>query len=216
MTKNGLYKSGRALAYHSCRFAIYAMSATNMVNVKMQFMCNDINSGIYYFGDSYTTLGDPSRFPRHLMNYGYDNYLLCGYGGGQSLGEITTFREMMKIKKPKYVVWALGMNDGDSTTSINENWKTCVDEVIEYCDDNGIEIILATIPNTPVINNSLKNEYIKSSGKRYVDYARAVGATSVGSTWYNGMLHTDNVHPTELGAKALCERLMLDVPEMMN
>ena len=123
---------------------------------------------------------------------------------------------MMKIKNPKYVVWALGMNDGDSTTSINENWKTCVDEVIEYCDDNGIEIILATIPNTPVINNSLKNEYIKSSGKRYVDYARAVGATSVGSTWYNGMLHTDNVHPTELGAKALCERLMLDVPEMMN
>lgn len=216
MTGTGTYKSSRMLAYHSCRGSISVTSEATMYNAKILFMMKDIKSGLYYFGDSYTSLGDPSRFPKYLIEYGYDNYVLCGFGGGASVQEIETFRNIVSIRKPMYCVWALGMNDGDSATAINDNWKTCVDEIISYCNDNGIELILATIPNTPIINNTFKNDYVKATGKRYIDFAKAVGAESSGSSWYSDMLHTDNVHPTELGAKALCERLMIDVPEMMN
>lgn len=216
MTKDGLFKSSKSLAYHSCRGAVYATSETAMSNVKLQYILKDMLTDVFIFGDSYITLADSSRYPKHLISYGYDKYLLCGFGGATSLQEILTFREVMSIRKPMYCVWALGMNDGDTSTGINTNWKTCVDEIIKYCDDNGIELILATIPNTPTIENSFKNAYVKASGKRYVDYAKAVGAETSGSSWYSGMLYTDNVHPTELGAKALCERLMIDVPEIMN
>ena len=59
-----------------------------------------------------------------------------------------------------------------------------------------------------------KNEIIRSSGYRYIDFAKAVNAEAVGSSWYAGMLSTDNVHPTQEGAKALASRFLLDVPEI--
>ena len=37
-----------------------------------------------------------------------------------------------------------------------------------------------------------------------------------GTTWYDGMLSSDNIHPTELGAKALTSRVCIDAPEIMQ
>ena len=85
-----------------------------------------------------------------------------------------------------------------------------------YFEEYGIdiELILATIPNVPSIRHDYKNAIVRASGYRYIDFAKAVNAEAVGATWYADMLSSDNVHPTELGAKALASRILLDVPEI--
>lgn len=197
-----------------CNGNISTWATMETKNVNAKFICHDMKYDIFVFGDSFLSLGDPCRYPFYLVNEGYKELLLSGYGGATSLTEIESFRNILAKQKPKKVIWCLGMNDADSETNFNENWKNCIDEVIQTCKDNNIELILATIPNTPRVSNIFKNEWIRNSGYRYIDFAKAVGAEEKASTWYDGMLSSDNVHPTELGAKALAERFLMDVPEL--
>lgn len=107
------------------------------------------------------------------------------------------------------------MNDADSSSSVNDTWKRCFDEVCAVCDYYEVELILTTTPNVPTVNNSFKNSIVRESGRRYIDFAQAVNAEAVGSPWYEGMLSSDGIHPTELGAKALAARFVVDVPEIV-
>ena len=140
--------------------------------------------------------------------------MLCGFGGAGSRHELVSFKNLNEKCSPKRICWCLGMNDADTATAVNANWKSTYDEIVKICDSKNIELILATIPNVPDRRHDYKNEIIRSSGYRYIDFAKAVNAEEVGSAWDEGMLYTDNVHPTELGAKALAERILLDVPEI--
>ena len=65
----------------------------------------------------------------------------------------------------------------------------------------------------PTVNNEAKNAWVKASGYRYIDFAKAVGADGTGA-WYSGMLSGDNVHPTAKGAKALYTQVLIDLPEI--
>lgn len=214
MTAGGDY-TAETTRYYSCRAAVLCNATFAMTNVKMQYIVNDGKEDVWVFGDSYISLGDPNRWATQLVLNGHKNLLLCGFGGAMSANQIVDFRLMLSATKPKYVCWFLGMNDGDTSTAINANWKTYADEVIATCDAEGITPILATIPNVPTVINTFKNAYVKASGKRYVDFAKAVNAESAGATWYTGMLSSDNTHPTALGAKALMRQFLLDVPEVL-
>ena len=108
----------------------------------------------------------------------------------------------------------MGMNDNDGD-AVNEQWADYYEKVKTLCKENNIELILATIPNTPIRNHIYKNEIVRNSGYRYIDFAKAVNAESSGASWYDGMLNGDKVHPTELGAKTLYMRALADVPELM-
>ena len=106
------------------------------------------------------------------------------------------------------------MNDGaDSGSTPSANYSAGISQVETLCAANGIELIYATIPSVPNQSNEAKNSYVRGTGKRYVDFAKAVGATANG-TWYTGMLDEDNVHPTEAGAIALYHRAIADCPEL--
>ena len=106
------------------------------------------------------------------------------------------------------------MNDGDTSDTVNAKWFDILNEVELLCNNSNVELILATIPNVPTIRHDYKNQIVRESGYRYIDFAKAVNAESVGATWYEGMLSNDGVHPTEQGAKALAGRILLDVPEI--
>lgn len=107
------------------------------------------------------------------------------------------------------------MNDGsDSESAPSSAWVTGRDTVINLCERYGITPVFATIPTVPTINHEQKNAWVRSSGYRYIDFAKAVGAQSDG-TWISGMLYTDEVHPTVQGAKALYGRVLTDFPEIM-
>ena len=64
--------------------------------------------------------------------------------------------------------------------------------------------------------HSYKNEYVRTSGYRYIDFASAVGANEAGSGWGECMLSADQVHPTAAGAQALAEQVLLDLPGIMQ
>ena len=97
----------------------------------------------------------------------------------------------------------LGMNDTDTSTEVNPDWKTVIDNVIDMCYNNGIRFIGYTVPNTPTVINKWKNDYLKSLNVEYIDMAKILGAEDIGSTWYPGLLGDDNTHPSSDGAKLI-------------
>lgn len=189
------------------------MSLSNCV---LKISYNDVRKRIWMFGDSYLGYA-PDRWPKYLHDFGFDkNTLLDGYGGESSNLSLADRNTLMKYGKPEFIVWCLGMNDGsDSASTPSAAWKTEVDRLISMCNEKGITPIFATIPTVPTVNNEQKNAWIRGSGYRYIDFAKAVGAGSSGA-WYAGMLSSDGVHPSESGAKALFARVLIDLPEIMG
>ena len=108
------------------------------------------------------------------------------------------------------------MNNGDKTEEPNPQWLEATEEFLAICNEKGITPILSTIPSTPKVLNVYKNAWVKSSGYRYVDFERAVGAHK-DHAWYPEMLNEkDQVHPAIHGAEALYSQVLIDFPEIMN
>lgn len=191
----------------------YINSSTNVSNANFTFTNNNLNKNVWLFGDSYFGF-DPSRWMYYFINSQYkNNALIDAYAGERGTYSIQSFRNMCKIGKPKYAVWCLGMNDGSDGDNISTLWMESITSFITTCDGNNIEPILSTVPTVPNINHEKKNEWVRNSGYQYIDFAKAVGATSNG-TWFDGMLYSDMVHPTEKGARALYTKFLTDFPQI--
>ena len=108
----------------------------------------------------------------------------------------------------------MGMNDRDTEEGVSANWKKASDEFLAICGEKGISPILSTVPNVPAMINSFKNDIVRASGYRYIDFAEAVGGVERGSSWYDGMLSPDLVHPAAPGAEALYRAVLRDFPEI--
>lgn len=190
-------------------------SGTTMTNCVLSWSCTDINKKIWIFGDSYLQY-DAARWTYYLHEFGYDkNCLLDGFAGEGSTNARVAFNNLLMFGTPKYAVWCMGMNDGtDGESAPVSNWANARDYFLNYCNTNNVTPIFATIPSVPSYNHEQKNAWIKLSGYRYIDFAKAVGASSNG-VWFSGMLSNDNVHPTEAGAKALFAQALADLPEIM-
>jgi hypothetical protein len=107
------------------------------------------------------------------------------------------------------------MNNSDKDGKVNERYLKSVEEFIKICEERGITPILSTIPNVPERDNSPKNEWVRKSSYRYIDFNRAVGADK-DVHWYPEMLSADNVHPAAKGAEALYMQVLCDFPEIMQ
>lgn len=204
------------VTFFGSRGSVFAFCTGTLNNVKLSAVFKDFNEPIIIFGDSYQSVGSTARWPYYMIANGYTHYLMSGFPGANAGHEREAFRAITELIKPKYIVWCLGMNGSDSAEAVNATWKASVDEVIAYCERNNVTPILATIPNVPDRIQTFKNAYVKSLGYRYIDFAKAVGAESQGSTWYTGMLSNDNLHPSSLGAKALYAQVLADFPEIVR
>lgn len=193
----------------------YSVSGMTISNVDFSWTCKDFKKDMWLFGDSYFSYGD-NRWMYYLVEEGYaNNCLIDAYPGESSQYSLPSLQSYIDLAKPKDIVWCVGMNDGGDTSSApSAQWKNAVDAVIAICEEKGINLILATIPTVPSINHEKKNEFVRSSGYQYIDFAKAVGASSSG-VWFDGMLATDNVHPTVAGAMALYRQALLDCPQLM-
>lgn len=188
---------------------------SELTNVNLSWDSEDFDKDIWVFGDSYLTLHS-TRWPQQLIDEGYTNFMLYGFPGAHSNQMYDAWKSAITMGKPKYVVWCLGMNDGDSEKEANSSWLQTLKSFLEDCKKYGITPILATIPNTPTVINTFKNDYIKSTGLRYIDFASAVGANELYSSWHKNMLNSDNVHPDLDGGIALAEQIKLDFPEIVK
>jgi hypothetical protein len=189
---------------------------SNTIEGKIDYFPGDITKRIWMFGDSYFSYNQTARWLYYMVNWGFENWLANHLPGEDSINSIINFNNLKGLSVPQFIVWCLGMNDGSDADSLtpNTNWLTAVDNVINYCTVNSIIPILATIPSVPNIYHEGKNNYVRNSGYRYIDFAKAVNAQADG-TWTTGLLSGDNVHPTNAGAKVLASQVLIDFPEIM-
>lgn len=178
--------------------------------------CKAINSDIWAFGDSYFGVLGTNRWVAYLISDNHTNLVVNGFSGQNSVSAYTDLTNLFTIGTPKKILWCMGMNDKDSSTAVNANWLNTYNSLKTLCEENNIELILATIPTVPTVINKFKNEIIRSSGYRYIDFDKAVGADESTGAWFSDMLSSDGVHPSETGALALYNRAIADMPELLN
>lgn len=189
-------------------------SGSVLTECVLSWVSQNINAPIWIFGDSYLSLYNV-RWTYYLIQDGYTkNVMLNGYAGQASATDYNALVNLLKTTTPKMVVWCLGMNDSDTSNAVNESWKTIYDKVIERQKEYGFELVLYTVPTTPTMNNRFKDAIVRESGYRYIEADKAVRINDSGD-WISGTLNSDNVHPTETGAKVLYNRILADLPEIM-
>lgn len=183
----------------------------NYKNCSLNFWSDGYKKDIWAYGDSYF-----DYWPLLAKKYGYGNFLCDGVSGRDSATALKSLRLGLTHGTPKKILWCMGMNDPDSSTAISGAYKKALDEVVEICNNEKIELIITTIPNVPDRNHNYKNEYIMSLGKRVVDVAKAVG-TDNSANWFDGFLSDDKVHPTgNIGANAIVGCIITNVPELLE
>lgn len=193
---------------------VFNNSGVDITDVKMTWTSSAFRNRNWLFGDSYVS-NAATRWPKYVYDLGFgDNLLINGYPGEQSAAGYKDFLACLDYGIPSVAAWCLGMNDADNG-SINSSWMNHVQAFLEVCEMYDITPILATIPCCPIANHSYKNAWIRSSGYRYIDFANAVNVTLDSTTWFDGMLADDNIHPTEQGAIALASQVLADYPELM-
>ena len=185
-----------------------------LTDVDVSWYCSEFEHDIWLLGDSYFNGNTAARWPYYLINDGYTENCLLGFPGRGSLSALADFKQALEYGRPKYAVWCMGMNDRDNEECVSANWKKASDEFLAICMEKGIVPILSTVPNVPERIHSFKNDIVRASGYRYIDFAEAVGGVERGSSWYEGMLSPDLVHPDVPGAVALYRAVLRDFPEI--
>jgi hypothetical protein len=183
---------------------------------RFSYSCHGWGAKTQMYGDSYFGVHNASRWPYYLVRDEHTDVLINGFSGRNSADALTVLKSVLEYStRPERIVWTLGMNDPDKDGAPNASWLACVEEIKKICEEEAIELILSTVPLVAAVDNTYKNQYVRDSGYRYIDFAAAVGASS-DTTWFDGMLHSDGVHPEVQGAAALYYQALADVPELMD
>lgn len=174
------------------------------------FMTNyeSLKNDIWIIGDSYIGNNiEDTRLYSHLRNIAKE-CLIISKSGMTSKEGATIISDLlsMGVGQPKYLIWQLGMNDG---TTVDE-YQTAIQKVKSVYSG---ELILTRIPSVPTLSKTAINNFIDSTGNRIIDFKGAV-QNSDDSSWLSGLLSSDGVHPTALGANVLATQMIIDVPEL--
>ena len=161
---------------------------------------------LWCYGDSYFSIAQ-TRWPYWIITRGF-GALWNGNPGANSRFMWANFTRDLQHGNPRKVFWCLGMNDKDASDAANANWSKFLQQVKDICRLRGIELILATIPIVPSTeaDNTYKNQVVRASGYKYVDFADAVMKPD-GTGWYDGMM-MDATHPSKTGARCLANAAM--------
>ncbi len=236
-TPSGMYKTdsdkwrGRQGMVGAC-----AVGSFSLTDLTLKWVCKAYSEKVWLYGDSYFDVfpgENPSRWPSYLINDGYGDVLLSSYSGMSTEACLEQFKQDVEYGTPQFVVWCCGMNNSDKNhNEINTGYRDATLEMLAICEEKGITPILCTIPNTPAQFHTAKNNWIKESGHRYIDFSAAVGGdrlnpelvgtptrkdnvtNKTGAYWYDGMLNVDEIHPDPKGAAALYAQVLVDFPEI--
>ncbi|MBE6561994.1 MAG: SGNH/GDSL hydrolase family protein [Ruminococcaceae bacterium] len=238
---SGMYKSERSNNWRGWNGSVFAAAENcTLTDAKLSWFTDTYAAKIWILGASYLGLTNPARWPYYLYKDGYSDVMIAGFGGMKAERGLQEIRMALTRGKPEFIVWHLGGNDADSRwaesltpeqiaamsdnftfdgeiggNSVNERWLKNTKELLALCEAEGITPVLSTMPSNPLVNHEPKNEWIRASGCRYIDVAKAVGAHR-SLNWYPGMISADNVHPTPVGAMAMYARVLADFPEIMG
>ena len=241
MSSGGIYSLPKRFSFTGWNGSPFArVEQATLTNCKLSFGCDNYAKKIWFFGASYLGITSADRWPYYLYRNGYGNVMIAGFGGMGAKRGMEELRLALTRGVPEYVVWCLGGNNADSRNStpidsewlssmsdnfnfsdsvnvkeINSEWLVSTLEFLNLCKEYGIKPVLATIPSNPIVKHDYKNEWVRKSGIRYIDFAASVGADK-DINWYPEMMFTDRVHPTVLGAQAMYMQVLSDFPEVMQ
>ena len=140
------------------------------------------------------------------------NGMICGIPGELSASTVTFLRAELQAWNPKNVVVMIGTND-----TVTATWQTNVtrlyDDIVAY----GATPYFCTLPPEAADTNpvNVMNPFIRASGWRYVDMARAL-TTGADGTTRDAAKFADTVHPNATGYAAMLVRLQADAPELFD
>ena len=208
--------------YYAHAGVVFARSETTITDIKLSATCADFRCPVWAFGDSYFGLS-AWRIGYWLRSMGFFSILWNCLGGQTATGSMEDLEKCLPFGTPKYLVWALGMNGAtDISGSVNPTWLQETNKLLAICKKYGITPILCTVPTVPGIVHEALSAWIRASGYRYIDVAKAVGSQADG-TWYAGMRQddmpgggSDTVHPSEYGAQIIAQQWLIDFPEIMQ
>ena len=210
ITSNGQTYTINSVRWAGCNKTIYADAISgSYTNCLLVYYCADYAKEFWLFGDSYFDHWVPK-----CLEDGYSKFLCDGFSGRNSSEAFESLERNLLHGKPNTIVWCIGMNNGDSG-SVNSSWNTYYTKLKNLCEEKGINLILCTIPNVPSVNNNYKNAIIRASGYRYIDLAKAVGS-DISTSWYTGLLSSDQVHPSSLGDEMIARFMESALPEITN
>ena len=194
------------LEWRGCQNEVILTSILgNYSNVSLTMGGSAYKKNIWVYGDSYADYWIPNLYAKDIKDFYAD-----AYSGRNSANALTSFQNALQLGNPKILVWMLGMNDADSG-AINSNYKSAFDNVKALCKKRNITFVPCTIPNTPTQTHIYKNQYVRDNADNYIDFAKILGANVEGSSWFDGLIAADNVHPSNQGkaviANALIEHL---------
>lgn len=209
-TLNGYFQTEFDWTFEAQYEAFVRSEGTEATDIRATFGNKDFNCDVWAFGDSYFGV-NKVRWPGWIREMGYFNFLLNGLSGQNCPNAYKDLLRCLEFGTPKYLLWCLGMNGS------NEAYRETLDKLIVLCKEKGIELILSTIPTIPERDKEVINNWVKGSGYRYIDFAKAVGATPKGE-WYDGYLEDKEkgVHPLTIGAQALATQVLVEFPELIQ
>ena len=147
------------------------------------------------------------------------DFVIVGRGGEELYyNAYLDFCKQIEIFQPSYVVIALGTNNSNFPT-----YKKMLGMFIEQVERYGGKPILVTVTSVRIsgTDNYRKefrdaaNDYVRTSGYRYVDISAAV-STSGDGNWKDGYVMPDGIHPSVLGHQAIYEAFCNEVPEIFE
>lgn len=196
ITNGGIYTNDAIAWLGSYNNILLHAESGNYSNVS--FIMSIKKTDFWIYGDSYCDLW-PEKMQENYVN---GNYTIDGYSGRNSINAYNSLQRLTALGyTPKTIIWLLGMNDADSSTEINNNYMSTINNLCVFCQANNVNLYVGTIPNTPKITNKYKNDYIKTlKGIKVIDISALLGADEIGSYWHTGLLSSDEVHPSDEGA----------------
>lgn len=158
-----------------------------------------------------------NRYPFLIKNRLDGDVFINGKGGARSADGVKWINSyLLGAVKPKYMILAFGMNDRKLFV-----WRNNMNKMCSILEKNDIIPVLVTV--TPSSNENCAyeehmkmNDYIRSSGRKYIDAAKACSKNNDGVTFDSDLFIDDGVHPTIEGHRLIFERALMDVPELFE
>ena len=183
------------------------------------------NPKVSIFGDSFVEgwalvqFGNDSSHKWSTLlakDIGLDNCFIEGIGG-ESINSswVSRFVTLNNWFKAKYVIISIGTNNQDI-----DEYKKNMTQVINMIKENNQTPILITV--TPRAGydfsrtGSLINDWVRSSEEKYIDMYKAVTKEDDPTSWKDGCVLPDNIHPTIEGYKKMYDQLKLDCPFLLG
>jgi lysophospholipase L1-like esterase len=138
-----------------------------------------------------------------------------GRGGGTMAQSLDVLQHYVGVfYAPKYVLLCVGTNDNSMTLA---NWKTWANNVVSACGAINATPVFFTIPPDSGAYegqwNSI-NAFIRTSGYKYVDMDKCFVDGS-GNPILSDYLY-DGTHPNPETHYAIFQRILADVPEILD